>query len=240
MNKKIYTTDRNHVESTTSTTTDSERKFEIFDKDVHLNELIEKPWGFEYRVYCDDTFDIWRLHIKTSQSTSMHCHANKDTVLICLSGSGETRFLNGEMHNLTQGSNVYITKGIYHQTISSVDQELQLIEIENPRNKYDLIRLSDNYGRENTSYEKKSVSDDSLVNLKEIDAGSFMRSEDLTKYFKFSTGHFTQKELLDKKIRFIIGINRVDHKPGEIRISNHKDNALKEFIGKKTFMISDY
>lgn len=30
---------------------------ESFEKDVHLNGFIEKPWGFEYRIYCDSIFD---------------------------------------------------------------------------------------------------------------------------------------------------------------------------------------
>jgi len=32
---------------------------EQFDDDSHLNEIIPKPWGYEYRAYVDDFFDLW-------------------------------------------------------------------------------------------------------------------------------------------------------------------------------------
>lgn len=127
---------------------------ESFDKDLYLNHLIEKPWGVEYRIYCDYYFDIWRLQINKNQNTSMHCHLMKDTVLICLAGSGYTKFINGEIYHLKEGDSIYISKGVFHQTISLQDQTLHLIEIENPRNKYDLLRLNDSYGRQYTTYEK--------------------------------------------------------------------------------------
>ena len=34
---------------------------ERFDQDLYLDEVIPKPWGLEFRVYCDTFFDVWKL-----------------------------------------------------------------------------------------------------------------------------------------------------------------------------------
>lgn len=34
---------------------------ERFDQDLYLDEVIPKPWGLEFRVYCDTFFDLWKL-----------------------------------------------------------------------------------------------------------------------------------------------------------------------------------
>jgi hypothetical protein len=54
------------------------------DRGSYLNGFIEKPWGHEYRIYCDYLFDVWRLRLSQGETTSMHCHVRKDTVLLCL------------------------------------------------------------------------------------------------------------------------------------------------------------
>ncbi len=48
---------------------------------------------------------------------------------------------------------MHILKGVYHST-SSGGSDLHLIELENPRNKPDLLRLSDRYG--NSIYKRHS------------------------------------------------------------------------------------
>ena len=47
---------------------------------------VTKPWGYEYLAYENDNVGVWILHIKEGESTSMHCHPNKDTGLIVLEG----------------------------------------------------------------------------------------------------------------------------------------------------------
>lgn len=69
---------------------------ENIDADIHLHEMIPKPWGQEYRAYADDFLDVWHLQINPGHSTSMHAHPRKTTYLLCLSGSGMTRTLRGD------------------------------------------------------------------------------------------------------------------------------------------------
>nr|WP_263973746.1 cupin domain-containing protein [Rouxiella badensis] len=213
---------------------------ESFDKDFHLNDLIEKPWGYEYRVYCDCVFDLWKLHIDANQSTSMHCHIQKDTVLICLSGSGYTKFLDGTIHQLNKGDSVYIERGVFHQTIASENQGLQLIEIENPRNKFDLLRLNDSYGRKNTAYEQNSVSHDLLAPIKNIGPGSFIRSEDLHKNFKYKLANLSEEDLSDENFIFMVGVSIDHHLSGKINVLNKEDITIKNYLGQKTLLISKF
>ena len=130
---------------------------EQFDTEAHLNEVIPKPWGYEYRAYVDEFFDFWALHIDSPHSTSMHVHPRKLTYLVCLGGRGVTSGLRSE-HPVSAGTIVRISQGAFHSTRNVSDDPLELIEIEVPRNKFDLLRLRDDYNRAGTAYESKSLS----------------------------------------------------------------------------------
>ncbi len=67
----------------------------------------------------------------------MQCYPRKDTMLLCLEGSGVISYLDGRSALLTSGKYVHTPKGVYHSTSSG----LHLIELENLRNKLDLLRL---------------------------------------------------------------------------------------------------
>jgi mannose-6-phosphate isomerase-like protein (cupin superfamily) len=130
---------------------------ERFDAEAHLRNVIPKPWGYEYRAYADDFFDFWALHIDAPHGTSMHVHPRKLTYLICLAGNGLTWGLGGTEHPIGPGTVVRIGRGAFHATRNTSDQPLELIEVEVPRNKYDLVRLQDDYNRAGTGYESASV-----------------------------------------------------------------------------------
>ncbi|MFB7657022.1 MULTISPECIES: cupin domain-containing protein [unclassified Streptomyces] len=125
---------------------------ERLEGDDHLNEVIPKPWGMEYRIYVDDFIDVWNLKIEQGQSTSMHVHPRKLTYLLCLAGQGVTDTLT-EQYPVGAGTILRIGGGAFHSTRSVGPGPLWLVEVEAPRNKFDLIRLRDNYARENTAYE---------------------------------------------------------------------------------------
>ena len=129
---------------------------EAFGEESHLNEVIPKPWGYEFRAYVDDFFDVWMLHIDAPHSTSMHVHPRKLTYLICLGGRGRTQGLEHGV-TVTAGSVVRIAPGAFHSTQNLGDSPLELIEVEVPRNKYDLMRLRDDYNRAGQSYETQAV-----------------------------------------------------------------------------------
>lgn len=125
---------------------------EDFHVDTYLDAVIDKPWGLEYRVYADMLIDVWRLTINAGQSTSMHCHPRKKTVLICLRGNLRVNFIHSS-HLLTAGDFILIPKGMFHSTDNVGESAAELIEVETPRNKFDLVRAKDKYGRHGKHYE---------------------------------------------------------------------------------------
>lgn len=141
--------------------------FEQFASDSHLDNLIAKPWGCEYRLYSDSFYDNWQLEILPGQSTSMHCHPRKETVLLCLEGTAKFHTLT-ETHALKTMDFVRIHKGAFHATQNIGDSVLKLVEIETPRNKFDLVRAKDKYGRQGLLYETQTL-ERKLAALERID-----------------------------------------------------------------------
>lgn len=123
-----------------------------------LSKVVVKPWGHESRVFADPVYDLWHLFIREDGATSMHAHLRKTTQLLCLSGEGVFDTLHGS-YPVTAGTVMTIGPGAFHQT-RSTSPELHLIEVETPRNKFDLIRLRDNYDRSRTTYESEVTSAD--------------------------------------------------------------------------------
>lgn len=119
------------------------------------NKIVEKPWGYEYLAYENDDVGLWILHISPNQSTSMHCHPTKTTGLLLLSGEAEVSFL-ADKRMLTTLDKVMIRRGLFHSTKAISDDGVCMLEIETPKDKQDLVRLNDPYGRISKPYEGES------------------------------------------------------------------------------------
>ncbi len=123
------------------------------------SNIVKKPWGYEYLVYENDEIGIWFLNINKNQSTSLHCHPKKNTGLIVLDGISEITCLPSVIPDgkkIVQGlGKTRLPRGLFHSTKALSDQ-LLLLEVETPKDKHDLVRLSDNYGREFKPYEDES------------------------------------------------------------------------------------
>jgi hypothetical protein len=118
--------------------------------------VIEKPWGFEYLAYENDVVGVWILHIQKNQATSMHCHSRKTTGLLVLDGEIMLSFL-GDQIQLNKLQKRMIRRGLFHSSASISEHGSILLEIETPKDKTDLIRLTDKYGREAQPYETKQI-----------------------------------------------------------------------------------
>jgi mannose-6-phosphate isomerase-like protein (cupin superfamily) len=122
--------------------------------DSHKNNIIQKPWGYEYLVFENSQVALWALFIRKNHQTSMHCHPNKTTALIVLDGECEVNFLSNT-NRFKALDKIMIRKGLFHSTKSISENGSIIFEIENPNNKQDLVRLDDNYGRATLPYEGK-------------------------------------------------------------------------------------
>jgi mannose-6-phosphate isomerase-like protein (cupin superfamily) len=121
----------------------------------YADVIVNKPWGHEYLVYENEHVGLWYLHIEKNRSTSMHCHPQKNTGLVLLKGETITSFLNGSTE-MTSLKKIMIRRGMFHSTKAMSTEGAHIFEIETPKNKRDLVRLEDSYGRELSPYEAKS------------------------------------------------------------------------------------
>lgn len=114
--------------------------------------LVRKPWGYEYLMYQNDHLGLWLLRLEPGAATSLHCHPRKKTGLVVLSGEAHLSFLNDGV-DLKPLSRNMIRPGLFHSTKATSPEGLFLLEVETPREKENLVRLEDNYGREAQPYE---------------------------------------------------------------------------------------
>lgn len=118
--------------------------------------IVKKPWGFEYLLYENDQVGVWFLHIEQGKKTSLHCHPNKKTGLILLSGEAVLSFLNSSTALKPLGKTM-IREGLFHSTAAVSAQGATVIEVETPRDKTDLVRFDDEYGRQEKPYEGRDA-----------------------------------------------------------------------------------
>lgn len=132
-------------------------KYSVKPLEMNFNNLVvTKPWGYEYLMFKNPEVEIWSLSIKYQRSTSMHCHPNKKTALVVLSGRALFSTLN-ESWELMPHDAMIIDSGTFHSTQSLSKEGLVLFEFETPPMKHDLLRLEDKYGRARKGYEEEAA-----------------------------------------------------------------------------------
>ena len=139
------------------------------------NLVVEKPWGSEYVIYKNDVLAITHLDILYNNSTSLHCHPNKKTGFILLSGTAEIQLGFYNRETLSAPSKTIIRPGLFHSTKAMSENGVRVLEFETPIDKDDLVRFKDNYGREKQSYQgsyKIKKLDDSCLLFKDPDIGN--------------------------------------------------------------------
>jgi len=126
--------------------------------------VVNKPWGYEYLLFQNESAAVWVLYLTYNHQTSMHCHPNKKSSLVVLSGEVVCSTLEGWLQK-NAGEGIIIDSGVFHSTKAVSKRGALIIEVESPVNKKDLVRLKDAYGREHQGYE-----------------GTTHMSKDLTRY----------------------------------------------------------
>lgn len=114
--------------------------------------IVKKPWGHEYLMFQNGVVGVWYLHIRHGDRTSLHCHPHKKTGLILLDGEAVVSFLNDSVP-ITPVSKLNIRPGLFHSTAAVSPRGIGVIEVETPYDKENLVRLDDDYGRDESSYE---------------------------------------------------------------------------------------
>lgn len=115
---------------------------------------VRKPWGYEYPILETNDLGLWALFIAGGQSTSLHCHPKKKTGLAVITGNVKVSFLNDSME-IGPAGRLMIRPGLFHSSTATDETGAILLEIETPRDKEDLVRLEDQYGRKGLPYENE-------------------------------------------------------------------------------------
>jgi len=114
--------------------------------------IVRKPWGEEFIFYETETVAFWLLKITPGFCTSLHSHPQKLSTLLVIEGNAELSFMN-DTHSLKVFDKRIIRRGVFHSTANVGDTNLYLVETECPKDKNDLLRLQDKYGRAGKPYE---------------------------------------------------------------------------------------
>ena len=126
------------------------------DRVDYKNKVCIKPWGYEFLIYESQKLGTWFLEINNNVGTSTHTHFKKDTIMIIVSGKIKLNMVD-DYKIYGEGSIIFIPKRKFHG-LNSISDKSYIIEIElfdedvNFSDKNDLLRLVDNYKRENTGY----------------------------------------------------------------------------------------
>ncbi len=122
-----------------------------------VGNVVNKPWGYEYLMFKNHDIEIWFLYLKKGFSTSLHCHPQKKTGLLLLTGEARCTTFTGT-HTLREKDGLIFEKGVFHKTEALSENGIFLIEVETPPKKSDIFRLADDYHREKKGYtDKKNV-----------------------------------------------------------------------------------
>jgi len=151
------------------------------------NYVIPKPWGHEYIIFENNFLSIWYLFIKSGASTSLHCHPKKKTGLVVLEGTARFHLIERDFE-LQSNQKVMIRPGSFHKTENRTNQNLHIIEVETPKDKENLVRISDLYGRQNKAYESETLK---RTNEFFIPNDSFLKLEFLNNSFEIVSNLIT-------------------------------------------------
>lgn len=179
MIKRIYRS-KTDIENLSNLRTAISEEIDKFD---YKKVVVEKPWGYEYLMFENQYVAIWLLYLKQDHATSMHCHPNKKSSLIVLSGNVICSTLEGWTPRVA-GEGLIIDEAVFHSTKAISKSGAFVIEVESPPNKKDLVRLKDEYGRENQEYEGVEKMSRDILRYKYVDFHDFTYSQKCTKKLK--------------------------------------------------------
>lgn len=107
--------------------------------------VVRKPWGHEFQCFANPRCAVWCLHLAPGATTSLHAHPGKRSALVVVRGEGRLHGLDRAV-SLQTLDTVELAAGVFHGFEAGADGA-QLLELESPPTKTDLVRLEDRNGR---------------------------------------------------------------------------------------------
>jgi len=111
--------------------------------------IVEKPWGREEIWAETDKYVGKYLYINPGHRLSLQYHKNKMETIRVLNGELILETANGVLQVLNQGDIFHVSPGTIHRFGASEKVGAVLVEVSTPELD-DVIRLSDDYLRDNT------------------------------------------------------------------------------------------
>lgn len=231
--------------------------------------IVKKPWGYEYLAFDNGEVAIWMLQIARKRRTSKHCHPNKHTSLVVISGDVVCSGIDRSC-SLSDLQGVEIHKGAFHSTETACELSIYpscesgswVLEIESPVDKNDLVRAADSYGRQGKSYEGKSEMvpySSEWLQLQAPEQGKSFSTVSNGCDFHVINGHFDWTQIVDYASQLIAVIGcresegqRIDgldvgriYRPRDFeRLASGRDVAAYSFLlmskDRKLKKLSDY
>ena len=131
------------------------------------NKIVAKPWGGEHTLLrLGKKLEILFLQIDYNKRTSLHCHPKKKTAFVILNGRVKVQYGIYKKNFKIYGplSRLVLREGLFHSLKAVSKNGANILEFEKPVNKNDLIRFSDDYGRQKQSYEGRKYTTDKDLN----------------------------------------------------------------------------
>ena len=173
--------------------------------------VVHKPWGYEYVIYRNSKhLSVTLLRINYNKSTSLHCHPQKKTGFIVISGKASIQL--GLWKNTSEyyqaPSKLMIRTGLFHSIKAASKNGIFALEFETPFNKNDLVRFKDDYGRQSKPYEgrnfTKKINSD-FIKFKKPKLGT-KQTYKINKVKISLEVHKNFKKLIRNKMNTIFGI----------------------------------
>ena len=212
------------------------------------NRIVYKPWGYEYTIYRNlNHLSVTFLKINYNKSTSLHCHPNKKTGFIVISGKALIQLglwkSTAEYYNAP--SKLMIRTGLFHSIKAASKNGVFALEFESPVDKNDLVRFKDDYGRETKPYEGKKFTkkiQSNFIKFKKPQLGKNQTYKINRVEISLET-HKSFKKLVNKKMSVIFAIlnGKIIDKQGKSVLSYGdiiKTGTLKKL--SKVFKIKKY
>jgi acetolactate synthase-1/2/3 large subunit len=184
---------------------------------------------------------VWLLCLQPGKRTSLHKHERKVTQLIVVSGKICVE-VGGTKRVLSDGQDQIIKRGVPHQTENQSLTSAYLIEIEYPNDKFDLVRISDDFGRKGQGYENQSQFVARRPNHDYIDFSDTSSSSVISKRIRDTRIHFLNSDFkyLQKFFQNTTAENLRFFRLEKFKESFSQENhlILEEFANSETSSVS--
>ena len=177
----------------------------------YCNKVVYKPWGYEYVVYSDSNrLAITFVKINYGHKTSLHCHPQKKTGFIILDGKALVQIgIYKENSKCFRAlSRLVFRPGLFHSIKAISKQGICALEFETPFKKNDLVRFTDDYGRQSKHYEGKKFTKNigsNFIKFKKPKLGT-KQNYKINKVKISLEVHKNFKKLIRNKMNTIFGI----------------------------------